>query len=186
MLRKVDRRFERTALMGDVLEKLKGGDRRSIGRANEVVGDVLNDPALFGAVFNAMLDDDPIVRMRAADAVEKISEKHPEYLHSYKSVLIRQVAPIEQQEVRWHVAQMIPRLELGREERSRVTEILFGYLNDGSRIVQTCAIQALADLAEGDAGLLPRVIALLEELAGTGSAAVRNRGRKLLKRLKSM
>jgi len=34
--------------MNDVLKKLEGGDRRSIGRANKVVADVLNDPSLFG------------------------------------------------------------------------------------------------------------------------------------------
>ena len=30
--------------MSEVLEKLEGADRRSIGRADEVVADVLNDP----------------------------------------------------------------------------------------------------------------------------------------------
>lgn len=169
--------------MNDILEKLKGGDRRSIGRANEVVGDVLNDPALFGAVFNAMLNDDPIVRMRAADAVEKITGKRPEYLKPYKTVLIQQVAAIEQQEVRWHVAQMMPRLELSQEEKNHVTGILFGYLDDESKIVQTSAMQALADMAEGDQSLLPRVVEVVEELTETGSAAVRVRGRKLLDKL---
>ncbi len=60
--------------MSDILEKLKGGDRRSIGRVNEVVSDVINNAALFDSVFNGMLNDDPIVRMRAADAVEKVTE----------------------------------------------------------------------------------------------------------------
>lgn len=56
-----------------LLEKLLGGDRRSIGEANEVVGDVLRDPSLFGVVFESLLNDDPLIRMRAADAVEKIT-----------------------------------------------------------------------------------------------------------------
>ena len=94
--------------MDNVLDKLKGGDRRSIGRVSEVVADVLDDPALFDVVFHGMLDDDPVIRMRAADAVEKITVDYPEYLQPYKTKLLRQVARIEQQEVRWHVAQMIP------------------------------------------------------------------------------
>ena len=171
--------------MSDILEKLKGGDRRSIGRVNEVVSDVINNAALFDSVFNGMLNDDPIVRMRAADAVEKVTGKHPEYLNPYKTVLIQQVAAIEQQEVRWHIAQMIPRLELSEEERTHVTEVLLGYLKDKSRIVQTFAMQALADLAEGDVSLAPQVIDLLEELIRAGSAAVKNRGRKLLEKLRS-
>ena len=71
-----------------ILEKLRGGDSRSIGRANEVVADVLKDPALFSIVFNVMLEPDPIIRMRAADAVEKITEQHPEWLDPYKQLLI--------------------------------------------------------------------------------------------------
>ena len=143
----------------DILEKLKGGDRRSIGRANEVVADVLRDSTLFDAVFNGMLNDDPIVRMRSADAVEKITAERPEYLEPYKTILLEQVAGIEQQEVRWHVAQMIPHLELSVGELARVTEILRGYLDDKSSIVKTFSMQALADLVEQDAGLLPWVIA---------------------------
>ena len=169
--------------MNNVLKKLEGGDRRSIGRVSEVVADVLNDPSLFEAVFNGMLSDGPIIRMRSADAVEKITANHPEYLQPYKEKLIQQVARINQQEVRWHVAQMLPRLELSKEERAVIVEILLDYLNDKSKIVKTFSMQALADFAERDAGLRPQVIKLLEELTRTGSPAMRSRGRKLLEKL---
>ena len=169
--------------MNNVLKKLAGGDRRSIGRVGEIVADVLNDPALFEVVFHAMLSNDPIIRMRSADAIEKITARHPEYLQPYKTKLIQQVAKIEQQEVRWHVAQMIPRLELSEEERAVVVEILLDYLHDKSKIVKTFSMQALADLAEQDASLRSQVIPLLEELTRTGSPAMKSRGRKLLERL---
>ena len=166
-----------------VLQKLTGGDRRSIGRVSEVVADVLNDPTLFEAVFCAMLGDDPVVRMRAADAIEKITASHPEHLQPYKTKLIQQVAKIEQQEVRWHVAQMVPRLELSEEERGVVVEILLGYLSNESKIVKTFSMQTLADLAEQDAGLRSQVIPLLEEFTRMGSPAMKSRGRKLLEKL---
>lgn len=170
--------------MSDILDKLRGGDRRSIGRVDEVVGDVLEEPSLFASVFRGMLSNDAVVRMRAADAVEKITAKHPEYLQSYKAMLIQQVAEVDQQEVRWHVAQMLPRLDLSEDERARAVEILFDYLNDESKIVKTFAMQALADLAEGDAELRLRVIDVLEEATRTGSPAMKSRGRKLLERLR--
>ncbi|MBL7183863.1 MAG: hypothetical protein ISS50_05375 [Anaerolineae bacterium] len=170
-------------MVNDILKKLAGGDRRSIGRVSEVVADVLNDPTLFEVVFCAMLSDDPVIRMRSADAVEKITASHPEYLQPHKTKLIQQVAKIEQQEVRWHVAQMIPRLELSEEERAVVVEILLNYLNDKSKIVKTFSMQALADLAEQDASLRSQVIPLLEELTRTGSPAMKSRGRKLLESL---
>jgi hypothetical protein len=121
--------------------------------------------------------------MRSADAVEKITALHPDYLQPYKNQLIEQVAHVDQQEVRWHVAQMWPRLELSEAEQVRVVEILLGYLNDKSKIVKTFAMQALADLAERDAKLRPQVIKLLAELIETGSPAMKSRGRKLLNRL---
>jgi hypothetical protein len=133
--------------MHEELNKLASGDRRSIGKSNEVVADVIYDPSLFGPVFQGMLNDDPLILMRSADAIEKITVKHPEYLQPYKEKLIKQIAKSKQQEVRWHVAQMIPRLELNQEERTAVFEILLDYLNDRSNIVKTFSMQALADLA---------------------------------------
>lgn len=170
--------------MSAILKKLEGGDRRSIGRSEEVAADVLADPALFGELFEGMLDANPLIRMRAADAVEKITVEHPEYLRPYKKKLTQQVAQIEQQEVRWHVAQLFSRLELSKAERRRVVGILSGYLKDKSKIVKTFAMQALADIAGQDAELRAPIIKKLETLTRTGSPAMKSRGRKLLAKLK--
>ncbi|GAB4432861.1 MAG: hypothetical protein Fur0044_30390 [Anaerolineae bacterium] len=169
--------------MNPLLQKLTGGDRRSIGRADEVVAEVLAEPALFPLLFEGMLSDDPLIRMRAADAVEKITAQQPGYLQPYKNQLIGPVAQVNQQEVRWHVAQMLPRLSLNNAELAQVVEILLAYLDDSSKIVKTFAMQALADLAEQEASLRPQVIKIVAELAQTGSPAVQSRGRKLLRQL---
>lgn len=133
--------------MHPALQKLQDGDRRSIGRSNEVVSEALSNPRLFRVVFSGLSADDPLVRMRSADVVEKITAQRPELLRSYKNRLIRDLAATDQKEVRWHVAQMLPRLELNDDERKRVLRVLFGYLNDSSGIVRTFAMQALADIA---------------------------------------
>jgi len=72
---------------------------------------------------------------------------------------------------------------LSAEERRRVIGMLHDYLEDRSAIVRIFALQALADLAEGDAELRPEVIELLHESARSGTPAVRARSRKLLARL---
>jgi hypothetical protein len=169
--------------MHPLLRKLQGGDRRSIGKSRQVAGRVLADPALFGIVFDGMLDDDPLIRMRCADAVEKITALRPDLLPPYKRKLLREVAPIDQQEVRWHVAQLISRLALDRRERRAAAKILTGYLGDESRIVKTFSMQALADLAEGDADLRPGIVRTIQRLTRTGSPAMRSRGRKVLQEL---
>ena len=167
----------------DILKGLRGGDRRSLGRSGEIVGNIVKDPKLFQAAFQALLDSDPIVRMRAADAVEKASREHPELLQPYKRALLKEIASSDQQEVRWHVAQMLPRLELTPKERDHATSILFEYLHDKSSIVRTCAMQGLADFAMQDLRLRTRVIPMIEFLTNQGTAAMRARGRKLLKQL---
>ncbi len=169
--------------MHPLLEKLTGGDRRSIGRSNEVVAEVLAEPCLFDALFEGLLDADPLVRMRSADAVEKITVSHPEYLQPFKKRLLEQIASNEQPEVRWHIAQLIPRLALTPEERSRAVVILEGYLADRSSIVKTFAMQTLADLAEQDASLKATIVPLLGTLARQGTPAMQSRGRKLLAKL---
>lgn len=164
-----------------LLEKLAGSDRRSIGRANEVVDEVLHNPSLFGALFNGLYNNAPLIRMRAADAIEKITATRPEWLEPYKEKLIGTVAAFDQQEIRWHVAQMLPRLTLTRAERSAVVSVLKGYLKDKSSIVRTSAMQALADLAEHDEHLRGEVIDLLQSLMRTGTPAMKSRGRTLFK-----
>jgi len=173
--------------MINILEKLRGGDLRSIGRAEEVVQDILDNSALFEAVFEGLLDDDPRIRMRSADVLEKVSSKHPECLQPFKTRLINEISRIEQQEVRWHVAQMFSYLEVDESERDKIIEILFSYI-DGpgkSKIVKTFSMQTLADFAEKDEDLRPRIIRKLEETINTGSPAMVSRGKKLIKKLKT-
>ena len=165
-----------------ILDKLRGGDRRTIGRANQVVREVLDDPTLLPAIVAGMSDDDPMVRLRAADVAEKVTAARPELLQAHKDPILA-ASGIEQQEVRWHVAQMLPRMELCEAERARAVEVLRGYLHDESKIVKTFSMQALADLAEQDAALRPQVVEWIQGLVHTGSPAMQSRGRKLLKKL---
>jgi len=163
---------------------LGGGDRRSIGRSNEVKKLVLKDPGRFRELIECLWDYDPLVRMRAADAAEKISTVRPELLKAYKRELVGLLAETEQIELRWHLALMAPRMELNARERARASEALQRYLKDRSSIVKTFALQGLADLARQDAKLRDRVREALEESLRTGTAAMKARARKLLKEAK--
>ena len=172
-------------MLSGILDKLRGGDRRQIGRSEEVAREVTANPKLFPLVLDGMLSDDPLIRMRAADAIEKVTRNHPEFLQPFKQKIIQRIAAINQQEVRWHVAQMLPRLRLTPQERSKAVSTLLKYLQDKSSIVQTCSMQALSDFAIQSPRRRPRIIPLIERLTRTGSPAVRNRGRKLLRRLQA-
>lgn len=172
--------------MHDMLRKLEGGDRRSIGRSNEVVKDVIANPKLFGALFHGLRSPDPLVRMRSADALEKITVQHPQYLRPYKAMLIGEVARSDQKEVRWHVAQLLPRVEWDTTERDQVVSVLMEYMSDTSSIVKTFAMQALFQLARQFTELLPMVTHHLQEQTIHGTPAMKARGRKLLAELRGL
>ncbi|HEY4880533.1 MAG TPA: hypothetical protein VIH97_15530 [Candidatus Acidoferrales bacterium] len=173
--------------MHAILKKLSGGDRRSIGRSNEIAADVLVRPAqsprLLKVLIGALTSPDEVLRMRSADAVEKITMQRPELLQPFKKNLLSLAGTITQKEVRWHLAILIPRLELTSTERAVSVEILFDYLRDKSSIVKTFAMQSLADLASTDQRLKSQIRPLLEELTQIGTPAMRARGRKILRKL---
>jgi hypothetical protein len=166
-----------------VVTLLSGGDRRSIGQSYAVVAMVLARPALFRSLIKGMWDQDPVVRMRAADAAEKVSLEKPKLLQPFKTELLVLLVEAREQELRWHLAQMVPRLSLTAAERVHAASTLRIYLDDRSSIVKTFAMQGLADLAVADEKLLPATVELLDRLTRTGTPAMRARGRKLLARL---
>jgi hypothetical protein len=141
---------------------------------------VRKEPELFDALFSGMLTDDPVIRMRGADAAEKVTAVHSEYLAPYKNALLKSLAKVEQAEVRWHVAPMLARLPLSKSEQAAVIDVLTGYMNDRSSIVKTFAMQALYDLAERYEALRPVALLHIKELIAIGTPAMKARGKKLL------
>lgn len=171
--------------MSRILKKLKGGDLRSIGKSDEVVQEILDNPSLFREVFEGMLSNDPIIKMRSADVSEKVSARHPEYLQPFKTKLINEISKIKRKEVQWHVAQMFSYIKINVTEREKIINILFFYIKTtDSNIVKVFSIQTLADLAEKDQQLKPQIIKLIEEMMEQGAPSVMSRGKKLINRLK--
>lgn len=167
----------------NILSLLEGGDRRSIGRADKVAALVARDPRLFPKLIAGLWSEDPLVRMRAADAAEKVTRANRKLLHPYKKELLGLMAEAGEQEMRWHLAAMIPRPSLTARERELAISLLTSYLEDRSSIVKTFALQGLADLAQDDSSLRSKVVEILREASRSGTPAMKARSRKLLVRL---
>ena len=147
---------------------------------------MLSTPALLDVLVKGLDVDNAIVRMRAADALEKVSVTHPQYLWPHKHRLMELSATAHQKELRWHLAQMLPRLELNLQEQQRAVNVLLIYCQDASSIVKTFAMQALADIAVGNAQLRPAILVHLKDLTSEGTPAMKARGRKLLAHLQGL
>ncbi len=118
--------------------------------------------------------------MRAADALEKISRQRTEELQAYTHVLVGLLEETEQQEVQWHLAVLLPRLDLTPRERRRTIEALQRCMDSRSSLVKTFALQGLFELAVQEPSLMPLVTDLLASAEKTGTPAMKARSRKLL------
>jgi hypothetical protein len=169
--------------MSNIEKLLSVGDLRSSGNSEAVVKKVLSRPDLFADVIDAIFSDNPATKMRASDAAEKITRIRPEWLKPYKKLFLNKISAIEQKEVRWHTAQILPRLKLTAKEKTQVFNLMMDYLKDNSSIVRTFAMQALADIALQDEGYVKKVRILIRKLMENGTPAMQSRGKKLLKLL---
>lgn len=170
----------------NILRMLESGDRRTIGRSEQIAALVSKNSALFPQLIAGLWSDNELIRMRAADAVEKVTRTVPGLLQPYKKELLGLMVETSQQELRWHLAAMVPRLQLKQQERRLAEATLNSYLEDRSSIVRTFALQGLADLAKDDPGLLLRVVETLREATRTGTPAMRARSRKLLSQIEKL
>jgi len=169
----------------EILTQLAGGDRRSIGQSDRVAKVVRADRKMFATLMEGLWSEDAVVRMRAADAAEKVTREKPEWLAPYRKELLGLLAETEEQEVRWHLAVIVPRVELSSRERLAVFGVLTRYLEDRSSIVKTFALQGLADLANNESRIRPMVVETLRQATRTGTPAMKARSRKLLQQLES-
>lgn len=169
--------------LGGLAALLSGGDRRSIGRAADAVERVLANPGLLAELIGGMDSDDPVLAMRCADVAEKVTRAHPDWLAPWRAALLGPLMANPQQEVRWHLAAMLPRLTLDATQAARVMQWLVDATQDRSSIVRASAMQGMADLSRTHPRHAAEARRHIEELTLVGSPAMRARGRRLLRQI---
>jgi HEAT repeat protein len=167
----------------DIRTALSGGDRRSIGNVGRVVSAALGRPELAADLVRLLDDADPVVRMRSADALEKLQRRLPARIARFRGRLLALAEAATDQELRWHLAQMLSRLDLARADRSRFARVLRRYQSDPSAIVRVSAMQALVDLALRDEDYRREAASRVRTALSSGSPAERARARKLMPKL---
>jgi hypothetical protein len=169
---------------GDSLTaRLSGGDRRSSGAAAAVAAGAVADPSLVPVLAALLRHGDPLIRMRAADALERVSRERPDAIAPFAATLVREIGLHPQQVIRWHVALMLPRLGLTGSLRGDAVALARAYLADRSRIVVAEAMTALAFFARDDPALREWLVPELERFAAGDVPSARSRAKRLLKEL---
>ena len=121
--------------------------------------------------------------MRTADAIEKVTLRKPEYLLKYKPELLQLLTTADNIEFKWHLAQLIPRLELTEHELANAWLCLTAWATDQreSKIVRVNALQALFDLLQFEPGLLATYEAILAQVETEHVPSINARLKKIRK-----
>src|SRR5262245_36216872 len=115
---------------------LSGGDRRSIGRVAEVVGRIAEEPWLVSDLVEMLQHPEIVVRIRAADALEKLQRLIPSQVAPFQTELLNIAQEVSEPEIRWHLAQMLPRIPTSYMRRAKIAVLLKTYCFDTSVIVR--------------------------------------------------
>lgn len=132
---------------------LLGKDRRSVARMNEVVRSV-QDQETFDELFGLLLHHERLLVIRAADAIEKIVSKKREFLFPHKDQLLTLFRGAVHQSLKWHLALLVPRLELDPDQVKEVWGILSYWAQNPNerKIVRVNSLQGLFDLSHRYSG----------------------------------
>jgi uncharacterized protein with von Willebrand factor type A (vWA) domain len=161
---------------------LLGKDLRTI-RQNSIVVHSVQDQQTFDELFRLVFHHERPLVMRAVDAVEKITSRHPEFLIPHKLQLLSVLKSADHKELKWHIAQLVPRIDLTHEELSDVWHTLaFWALNKNeSKIVRVNALQGLFDLSKEKPDLKAEFNRIISAIEHEMIPSIQARIRKLRK-----
>jgi HEAT repeat protein len=162
---------------------LAGGDLRSDGASNQVADLVLSQPDLVLDLLDACQSSDPVVRGRAADALEKVGRTRPNRIVPFSGTLIETLLADDVPMVRWHVAMLLGHLTTEATLRPRIRQALLGLLDDRSVLVASWAITSLCLVAYLDPSTTDEIVQAIGPLQHADSPALRTRAQTALSAL---
>jgi hypothetical protein len=162
-----------------------GGKKNSLGRVNEVITVVLQDKTRLQELYDCLMHQDAWVRMRAADALEKISRQHPDWLAPYVDRFATDLATSTQASIQWHLAQIYQQVPLNPAQKAHAITWLQQLLStkEVDWIAASYAMDTLAGFTKDGAFSATSLSALLRIQAQHKSKAVVKRANKLLQEL---
>ena len=170
--------------MAGVRDTLSGGTRTSIGDADQVIQKLLKAPSGLAEVYKLFLDEDPVVAMRSSYVAMRVAEQKPETVKPFTKGLLKNLELYTQQEVRWHVPQLLVHAELTKAQRHRAYEVIMDWAEtDKSKIVGYYGFQAAADFAEVDEVLLQDFVPRIRRANKSGAKSIQSRCKKIAKQL---
>lgn len=159
-----------------------GGKANSLGRVNDVIENVLEDQGRLEELYGCLFNEDAWVRMRAADALEKVCRQHPAWLLSYIDRFFEDLSTSTQPSIQWHLAQIYRQVALTDSQKRVVVRWLAQLLSskDVDWIVGANAMDTLGQFTKEGAFAVADFAPLLKIQQHHKSNAVVKRANKWL------
>ncbi|HSD56011.1 MAG TPA: hypothetical protein VLA92_02560 [Candidatus Saccharimonadales bacterium] len=159
-----------------------GGKANSLGRVNEVIEVVLQDRSRLAELYACLFDENAWIRMRAADALEKICRQYPDWIQPYVDEFFEELATSTQPSIQWHLAQMYREVDLTAKQKHTVIAWLKHLLSttDVDWIVSANAMDTLVKFTKDGSVLEAEAVSLIKLQQKHKSKSVVRRADKLL------
>lgn len=123
-----------------------GGENQNL--VERIVEVAAADPLIFDEVMRGMLHVNPCIQIQAANMAERVTQERPLFLTPYKRPLLRELAIIEEGEVRQQVALLYGRVFWDEWDLKQVVALLGEWIEkkQTEQIVEN-SLQSLHTLA---------------------------------------
>ena len=142
--------------MGNIERQLSGGHPNSLGNTVEIVEQVLEQPALFGQLFECYFSQDEVVRLRVSSAMKRLCKAKKELLTPYLDRFLDEIAKIDQASTQWTLAILyyMLRKDMTVAQQELALEVMKRNLTQSSNwIVLNTTLDTLVKWSKGDSSL---------------------------------
>jgi HEAT repeat protein len=166
--------------MNEILSWLSGGDLRSDGLADQAAEFILGNPQLVDELFEGLSSENPVIRGRTADALEKVARQEPGLFINRVSELVKLAKNEDVQMVKMHLAMLFGHLVACKQKIDEITEILLHLLKDEGAFTRSWTITSLAIIGKVYPDRRELAYESISRLGNDQSIAIQTRARKAL------
>ena len=143
----------------------------------------------FGELTEFVLGGNETIARRAAWALTHCAELHPELVEPHLEDCVSKLSRIDtHQAVKRNLAKVLTFAELPEPLLGQIYDVCLGLLGDPNEpaAVRVYAMETLGRICEVEPALGPEVALVIEDALPHGTAAIRSRGRKTLKKIERL
>ncbi|PIB35311.1 hypothetical protein BFP72_07815 [Reichenbachiella sp. 5M10] len=160
-------------------------ERISKTKALEIADHVMEHPRHLPTLVQYFMGDDYRSCQNAAWVLSTIGEKQPLLLEHYVGAFIDHLDSTPIDGVKRNILRLLEYQEIPESHQGKLVEYCFQYLTDQKEAiaVQAFSMSVLANLCQLYPDLKHELRLIIEDLMQFGSAAIRARGRRVLKQI---